>query len=61
MKETKNTWGGRREGAGRPSTNRPHTLCIKCAKDVYGILSKADNKSAYIEKAVRYYNKFFKI
>lgn len=60
MKE-KCTWGGRRQGAGRPSTNRPYTLTIKCAKDVYEILSKCRCKSEHIEKAVRYYNKFFKV
>ena len=61
MERANNNWGGRRAGAGRPSTNRPHTITIKCADDTYAILLKCRNKSEHIEKALRYYNKIFKI
>lgn len=51
----KTTHGGRREGAGRKPKNKEGVkrVAFKCSEDVYNILQIQDNKTAYIEAAIR--------
>jgi hypothetical protein len=52
--KTKKTWGGAREGAGRPAPEgRKVTLTIRVPKDVAEILADKENKSAYITECIR--------
>lgn len=49
--------GGKREGAGRPSGGKnTATITIRIPEDVEEILSKQENKSAYIIDAIRAYD-----
>ena len=47
--------GGKREGAGRKSKGREGTLRVgfRCSQDVWDILQQQEDKTAFIEKAIR--------
>jgi hypothetical protein len=47
--------GGARKGAGRKAKGKNGTIMVtfRCSQDVYDILCQVENKTAYIEKAVR--------
>lgn len=53
-KDSKN-WGGKRENAGRKPKAKEGSLRVafRCSQDVYDILQLEDNKTAYIEAAIR--------
>ena len=40
MSETPKTWGGSRPGSGRPSKNRPLTLCVKVSAETMAKLKR---------------------
>lgn len=58
-KETKKSGhGGRRAGAGRPTTvGNTRTIALRIPADVAGILDRQPNRSAYIIEAIRAYDK----
>ena len=47
--------GGARQGAGRKPKGNEGTLRIgfRCSQDVYDILQQVENKTEFIEKAIR--------
>lgn len=49
--------GGRREGAGRKPKSKDGAesmrVAFRCSSDVWKILQLQENKTAYIEKAIR--------
>lgn len=53
----KKPMGGRREGAGRKPKSRDgaesQRVAFRCSSDVWKILQLQENKTAYIEKAIR--------
>lgn len=53
--EEKKQHGGKREGAGRKSKGKEGTLRIgfRCSQDVWDILQLQEDKTAYIERAIR--------
>lgn len=54
MKEENKNWGGKREGAGRKAkAEGSFRVAFRCSQDVYNILQLEDNKTAYIEAAIR--------
>ncbi len=58
IKEKKNGHGGRRAGAGRPKTvDARNRIGLFVPDDVMEILSKQPNRSAYIVKAIREYDR----
>lgn len=48
----KSNRGGRREGAGRPSTNRHKAVTIRLSLQAWYKLQKFRNKSRYIENLI---------
>jgi hypothetical protein len=54
-KEKTSSWGGAREGAGRKpkATEGSLRVAFRCSQDVYDILQLVQNKTAYIEAAIR--------
>ena len=48
----KSNRGGRREGAGRPSTNRHKAVTIRLSLDSWNKLQRFKNKSRYIENLI---------
>lgn len=54
----KNGWGGRREGAGRPTDNpSTRSIALRIPADVAEILDRQENRSAYIIEAIRAYDR----
>lgn len=50
----KGTIGGKREGAGRkPKSDNGQRIGFRCSQDVWDILQEKDDKTAYIEAAIR--------
>lgn len=57
-KKKKSGWGGRREGAGRPTEERKtRSIALRIPGDVASILDKQENRSAFIIEAIRAYDK----
>lgn len=52
MTDNKTKRGGRREGAGRPSTNRHKAVTIRLSLDAWNKLQRFKNKSRYIENLI---------
>lgn len=48
----KSNRGGRREGAGRPSTNRHKAVTIRLSLEAWIRLQRFKNKSRYIENLI---------
>lgn len=48
----KSNRGGRREGAGRPSTNRHKAVTIRLSLEAWDKLQRFKNKSRYIENLI---------
>lgn len=56
--DVKNGRGGRREGAGRPSTKgNVKSIALRIPADVAEILDRQEHKSAYIIEAIRAYDR----
>lgn len=56
--KTKNGWGGRRQGAGRPSESPSvRSIALRIPQDVAEILDRQENRSAYIIDAIRAYDR----
>ncbi|MDE5642049.1 MAG: hypothetical protein K2I56_00995 [Muribaculaceae bacterium] len=54
----KNSWGGRRQGAGRPAEKKAtRSIALRIPDDVARILDAQPNRSAYIIEAVRDYHR----
>ena len=53
------TLGGKRKGAGRKPKGGDETLRYswRVSRDVWNILHRQDNKTDYIERAIRFYHK----
>ncbi len=54
MEEKKENRGGRREGAGRPKGYESKKMLINLEQDLVGALKSANNKTLFINVAVRY-------
>ena len=52
MNSNKSNRGGRREGAGRPSTNRHKAVTIRLSLEAWQKLQLYRNKSRYIENLI---------
>ena len=52
MTDNKSNRGGRRAGAGRPSTNRHKAVTIRLSLDAWSKLQLFKNKSRYIENLI---------
>lgn len=52
MSTLKSNRGGRREGAGRPSTNRHKAVTIRLSLEAWDKLQLFKNKSRYIENLI---------
>lgn len=50
-------WGGKREGAGRPSAGNVSTISLRIPADVAEILGEQENRTAYIIEAIRAYDR----
>lgn len=56
--KSKNTWGGSRRGAGRPSENPAlRSISLRIPEDVAAILDRQPNRSAFIIAAIRAFDK----
>lgn len=55
MMNNKPTRGGRREGAGRPTTGRTVPVNFRISEDAAAILATSENKSAYIDQLIKSY------
>ena len=54
----KSRWGGRRTGAGRKATaGNVATIGLRIPADVAEILSRQENRTAYIVEAIREYDR----
>ena len=54
MEEKKENRGGRREGAGRPKGAESKKVLLNLELDLVGALEGANNKTLFINAAVRY-------
>ena len=50
---TKSSWGGRREGAGRPSVDRSVKLFVRISEEAAKIIENVKNKSELIDKLIK--------
>lgn len=46
-------WGGKREGAGRPTSGRKKQICIYVDADVLEELNQHENKTKFINDCIR--------
>lgn len=53
MGGVKNTWGGYREGGGRPPTDRNISLSVRISKEAHELLKVQRNKSEYIDRLIK--------
>lgn len=51
-----NKWGGEREGSGRKKTTSK-SIALRIPEDVAEILDHVENRSAFINEAIRHYAK----
>jgi len=54
MEEKKENRGGRREGAGRPKGNESKKMLLNLELDLVEALSTANNKTLFINAAIRF-------
>lgn len=58
MEQTKKTWGGAREGAGRKAQRgNVKSIAIRIPQDIADILDKQTSKTDYIIEAIRFFEK----
>lgn len=56
MEDKKGAAGGARPGAGRPAKggiDGTHHVGFRCSKEVYAILQQVENKTEFIEQAIK--------
>ena len=52
MEKQKSTWGGAREGAGRPAGSSTVPICVRISREAAGKLDTIKNKSQYINDLI---------
>lgn len=53
MDAEKKSWGGYREGGGRPSTDRNVPVMVRISQEAADLLKRQKNKSEYIDRLIK--------
>ena len=51
--EDKKSWGGYREGGGRPATDRNVAISVRISQEANELLKQQKNKSEYIDRLIK--------